>query len=945
MAEQNPIKYSDLISPDDSIEKLIGQLENLQTAYEGMASSVQQRAASIASSLKTVSGATEQGRRSTKDASDEASRLEKAYKQLDAALGQNAKEIARLNEIKREANNYNKNMVKLGGEEIKTREQIAQATYNQLSAQYSLNKAYINSLNAEEREIKANKDLIKTTNDIYEQMKKLQEATGKYSLNVGNYTNSISQAIGMNSKWYQGLQQVATLTEGGLANGLKTAGAAVGTLGKQLLALLANPIVATIAAIAAAFMALAKGISTSEENTNALARVLAPFKRILEGVLNVLQSAATYVLKVAEGFEGMAMKAAKLLEKLPLVGNAIGSVNRALEKNIALEKEKQALQKDGRELTKQEAKLEWESAVLRRKAAQTNDPREQEALLNKAIRKEKERAEMRIDYTQRELNVLREKAKQSQNDSALNDEIAQKEAELYRLRAQEEQRTLRMVRQVQTARNKMNKENSGGGSTNTGASDVDLAKQRLEEQRKIEDARIALIDDANLRERMTIIASYERKIEDLQGNAEYIQQMTLLLEQQKQSKLADLLEKEAKQQEDAEKKKKDAQVKVIQDAEKAREAAVKAAEKQINDAYDLDVSIADLEASENKKTQMRLEAEKKRMAALLALYEKDGKMLTETELQILRNGMALVNQEIEKNTKNRDVYDMLGLNLNDEQKQAMTDSFNFALDQLSSYIDAWVQAADQKAQLAQKEVEHARSVVDAEIEARNKGYASNVAEAQRELELAKQTQRKALQEKQKAQRAQQALDSITQASSLVTASAEIWKSFAGLGPFGVAAAVAAIALMWGSFAAAKIKAAQLTRGNTEEYGEGTVELLQGGSHQSGNDIDLGRKADGTRRRAEGGEFFAVINKRNSRKFREVIPSVIGSLNDGTFAEKYMQSYDGGGVAVSVQSEPTDIRGLSSDVRRIREQGETSSYFDGNGNEIIRYKNVKRIVKS
>ena len=36
MAEQNPIRYQDLISPDDSIEKLIGQLEELQKIYTGM---------------------------------------------------------------------------------------------------------------------------------------------------------------------------------------------------------------------------------------------------------------------------------------------------------------------------------------------------------------------------------------------------------------------------------------------------------------------------------------------------------------------------------------------------------------------------------------------------------------------------------------------------------------------------------------------------------------------------------------------------------------------------------------------------------------------------------------------------------------------------------------------------------------------------------------------
>ena len=932
MAEQNPIKYSDLIAPDDSIEKLIGQLENLQSTYESMANSIQQRAVAISSSLKTVSGATEVGRRSTKDASDEASRLEKAYKQLDVALGQNAKEIARLNEIKREANNYNKNMVKLGGEEIKTREQIAQATYNQLSAQYSLNKAYINSLNAEEREIKANKDLIKTTNDIYEQMKKLQEATGKYSLNVGNYTNSISQAIGMNSRWYQGLQQVATLTEGGLANGLKTAGAAVGALGKQLLALLANPIVATIAAIAAAFMALAKGISTSEENTWALQRVLAPFERVLTGVVSVLQDAAGFLLKCVEGMEGLAMGASRLMEKLPLVGGAFKKVNDELQKNIELTKAKQELDKAQRESTVHIAMLERNVAKYRADAAKTEDPARRAQLMKMAIKTEESIMGERLRLAREDVRIKEEQAKQDQNDTKANEELAQARARLFNVEKDYYQSTIRLNKQLTNSEKQANKP-TGGGKTDTG---VDLAKQRLEEQRKIEDARIALIDDANLRERMTIIASYDRKIEDLKGNAEYVQQMTILLEQQKQSKLADLFEKEAKQQEDAEKKKKDAQVKAIQDAEKAREAAVKAAEKQINDTYDLDVSIADLEASENKKTQMRLEAEKKRLAALIALYEKDGKTLTDTELQILRNGMALVDKEIAKNKKGRDVYDMLGLSLDDDQKQAVADSFSFAIDQLNSYLDAWVQAAERKSQLAEKEVENAQNALDAEREARAQGYASNVAQAQRDLDLAKKTQQKALAEQERAQKAQEMMATVQQATNLISASALIWSQL------GFPWAIPAIAIMWGSFAAAKIKAMQVTRSGSEQYGEGTVELLQGGSHQSGNDIDLGRKKDGTRRRAEGGEFFAVINKRNSRKYRDVIPSVIGSLNDGTFAQKYMKAYDGGGMSVMVESQSPDLRGLSNDVKTIREQGETRTYSDAQGTHII-HKNLHRII--
>jgi len=186
MAE-NPIKYSDLIQPDDSIEKLVTQLNEANSVYTEMAQNIKARAVNISESLKKVSAATEQGRKKIKDSNEEAARLARAYKQLDAAISANAKEIARLNVVKREANNYNKQMVLRGKEEIKTMQQIKEASYQQLSAQYNLNKAYINSLSATDRKIAKNKELIKTTKEIYEQMKRLQADTGKMQLNVGNY--------------------------------------------------------------------------------------------------------------------------------------------------------------------------------------------------------------------------------------------------------------------------------------------------------------------------------------------------------------------------------------------------------------------------------------------------------------------------------------------------------------------------------------------------------------------------------------------------------------------------------------------------------------------------------------------------------------------------------------------------------------------------------------
>ena len=67
MAEQNPIRYQDLILPDDSIEKLIGQLEELQQSYTNMANTIKSQSQQVAESLRQVSGATEQGRKRIKE--------------------------------------------------------------------------------------------------------------------------------------------------------------------------------------------------------------------------------------------------------------------------------------------------------------------------------------------------------------------------------------------------------------------------------------------------------------------------------------------------------------------------------------------------------------------------------------------------------------------------------------------------------------------------------------------------------------------------------------------------------------------------------------------------------------------------------------------------------------------------------------------------------------
>lgn len=201
---------------------------------------------------------------------------------------------------------------------------------------------------------------------------------------------------------------------------------------------------------------------------------------------------------------------------------------------------------------------------------------------------------------------------------------------------------------------------------------------------------------------------------------------------------------------------------------------------------------------------------------------------------------------------------------------------------------------------------------------------------------------------QAAQKRQEAMNTVTQASSLVTASANLWSSFSSIPIVGPALALAAIATMWTSFAVAKIKAKQVTASQSDEYGEGGLEFLEGGSHASGDDIDLGVKNKKKRRmRAEGGEALAIISKKRTRKYKKILPDVINSLNKGTFEDKYLNAFaSSDGLNISLNSNRSvDLSKIEDDVRSIRKQSETKYYTLPNGTVVIQHKNVKRIIKN
>lgn len=281
------------------------------------------------------------------------------------------------------------------------------------------------------------------------------------------------------------------------------------------------------------------------------------------------------------------------------------------------------------------------------------------------------------------------------------------------------------------------------------------------------------------------------------------------------------------------------------------------------------------------------------------------------------------------------------LGFDDDQISALEDAANIVLDNIKAIFDAEVELAEMEVEKAKERVDAAQSAYEAEIEARNNGYANNVATAKKELQLEKKNQLEKEKLLEEAKKRQEAINTVIQASNLVTASALIWSQF------GFPYAIPAIAAMWSSFALAKIKAAQVTRAESQEYGEGGLEFLEGGSHASGNDIDLATKnSKGKNMRAEGGEAMAIINKRNTRRYRKQLPGIINSLNKGTFEEKYLRAFESGEtLQAQINQNPVliDLSRLERDVTEIKKQNATKYYQMGDTALIVKG-NVKRYIK-
>lgn len=235
----------------------------------------------------------------------------------------------------------------------------------------------------------------KQINTVNSQLKQWDASVGNYSRNVGNYSNSIQEAFAAMGG-----------TAGKAAGGLKTVTAG-------LKAMSATPVIAIIGAIVSLLGGLIKALKSSESGLASVTSVMGIFSGLSEGVTIILQKLGGVLGQVAN--------------KLADWADKLGLVNEKMKEKQRLAQEEIQLARDSREASVEDAEAKREISDLRAKAVDKEkyNYKERQAFLKEAQDKEEEIFKRRKDIADRELALIVEQNKNTENSAEVEDAIAQ----------------------------------------------------------------------------------------------------------------------------------------------------------------------------------------------------------------------------------------------------------------------------------------------------------------------------------------------------------------------------------------------------------------------------------------------------------------------------------------------------------------------------------------
>ena len=983
------IKFSDLFDEggiNSGLKGLVTQVEGVKGSLLEMLKEVKDASASIAQSLSSTTSTTKGGRDDTRQQAGNVEQLYSAYQELTKAIAECNKNLANLNagmaknppkpkETIDLAQAYStlSGLIQQTGVSVEqllqSQKQLAIAqkngevaaksatgSYNQLYAQYNLIKNVLNAMSAEMRNAEgAGKVWEAEALRIMNVMKGMQEATGKHTLSVGDYTKAFN---GLSIATQQVLREMPTLANSwsqffiAISNNvpifldnLKAVYNETKSFSITMKAVLSSVFSwqTLLLGVLTILPKVAKAISDKKKAQEEEAKAQAKAEKEAAKAASSYRTLADIYLDISKSAENA-------VTELKVLNGIIDDTNRAWSERVEAGERLKEIFKDELEgFNAEEIAMGKARVTMMNLTTQVYEQAKARATLNQIaelsskILELQDRAKLYENFrygtkTVKELSdALDEAAKKGKR---VRIGIAEQEAvDTYRSIMSE-------MRGLQKQMDRLTAQVKPGNLLDDGGKGKKALDKSLDYYWEWAESVASIIDDAEERELALNDVKYEKskatyqKILDEQKKAKnltaeqekYLTDIILNLETERQQERLAIIDKYYQLEQERYRKVRQGildsyeELLVVEEEKLGEEdftisgkydkilanisTQITASRDNLNDAL---VNGTYKEAKEEGAIlkdllAQKIKAEGEYQKALLEMRRKSGNITQEQYEIELANINAAIDKAIRqltgKNRRKTDIWDMLlgkpqkdeygnvFKKLDDEGKafvNQLIDSLSTAMEYMDEFMDKRIEMAEIAVEAAQKESEAAKSALESEMEARANGYANNVDLARREYEEKLALEEKAVEEKKRWQKVQEGIDTLTQISSLVTATAQLWASYSALPGIGQALAIAAIAAMWGSFAAAKIQAAQLA--NAKTYGEGGTEYINyGGSHASGNDVDFGRTKDGRARRVEKGEVVSVINKKNVEKYGvSRIENIINALNNGTFEKQYISS--------------------------------------------------------
>lgn len=301
-----------------------------------------------------------------------------------------------------------------------------------------------------------------------------------------------------------------------------------------------------------------------------------------------------------------------------------------------------------------------------------------------------------------------------------------------------------------------------------------------------------------------------------------------------------------------------------------------------------------------------LEIEKKFLLQRIAIIEASGDEETQARVQALKKMLGEIDKSIgdldkeQKKQKGVSKFLQQTLGMSDDESAAAISSAELFAEQMKSIASDLYNTLNQQSQQRinriNDEITKKEEQVEKEQELNEEGVANNLNLRLKELADLKQARERALEDQKRLQRTQMIVETATQASAMITASSKVYAGFAGIPIVGVGLGIAAVALMLGAFAAAKIKAFQLVN-------QGSPQFKDGGRHKGRRHSEGGINVE-----VEDGEW--TINRKSSAEYDSLLEAINSNNRAGIMDYLLTDLLDGTGVSMSERERKRDMAYLS-----------------------------------